>query len=186
MAQPTTDRDTPSGLLQAWTTFSTSWQKRKAQTPMYLRLGMSFSELLATSSAMAVLAGLIHIVVQNIDETYEIIGRRARSPYAPSNSVLSLITASLLLFVWHVWLGRLSYSAIMEQDVDESGNEKGETTRRISWGRVLGRIVVPMLLLSLGVHFAFQLAQRLITPTPFVTSNVNDAKEIEMELKSII
>jgi hypothetical protein len=143
---------------------------------------MRLLEVVALAAAMFIVPASIHYVVQSIDETYEILGRRARSPYAPPTSVVSIAIANVLLVAWHVCLGRLSYSAIMEES-DEGDIKKEETKpRRVYWGRVLGRIVVPMLLLSLGVHFVYQLAQRLSTPAPFITPNVIDAKEVEREL----
>lgn len=78
----------------------------------------------------------------------------------------------VLLVGWHIWLGRLSYKTIVEDD------GKVES----SWGRILGRIVVPLLLLSFGVYFGIQVFGRMVSPIPYVTGNVNDAKEVEREL----
>jgi hypothetical protein len=44
-----------------------------------------------------------------------------------------------------VWLGRLSYKTVVE----------GRKVGQVSWGRVLGRVVVPAVVLVLGIEFAW-------------------------------
>jgi hypothetical protein len=104
---------------------------------------------------MYIVPTLIHSTVQSLDEVYELLGRRARSPYALS----SILIASVLLVAWHVWIGRLSYKTVVE------GSKRGSG---VSWGRVLGRVVVPVVLVVFGVDFAYGLSGRLL----------GDAKEL--------
>ncbi|KAH7084272.1 hypothetical protein FB567DRAFT_78585 [Paraphoma chrysanthemicola] len=169
-----------SASLSTLTSGINRWQHRKNTSGIPLRLSMRLLEVIALAASMFVLPAGVHYIVQVFDETYEIVGRRARSPYDASLSGISIAIAGLLSLAWHLWLGRLSYTAIMEeQRVVSNGDEQ---TRKISWGRILGRIVIPTALLSLGVHFTIQFVQR-IGMGPFVTSNVIDAKEVEMDLK---
>ena len=83
---------------------------------------------------------------------------------------MSVLLAVVLLAAWHAVLGKLSYKIV-----------EGER-RRNAWARFLGRIIIPLLLVSFAVHFAGQVVGRLARPAPFVTGNVNDGKEIEREL----
>jgi hypothetical protein len=166
-----------SGPLRTLENLSSSWQHRKQHAAIPQRLSMRFLEVIALVGAMFIVPTGIHRAVQGVDEVYELVGRRARSPYGSSSSWMSVIAAAILLMGWHVWLGRLSYKAIME---DESEVSK---QRRSSWGRILGRIVVPLLLLSFGVHFLYQLFDKFAHPAPFITPNVNDGREIEWELE---
>jgi len=48
---------------------------------------------------------------------------------------------------------------------------------RISWGRVLSRIVIPCLLLILGSHFILQIITRIRDPRPRITLNTVDMQE---------
>ncbi|KAH7071975.1 hypothetical protein BKA63DRAFT_378580, partial [Paraphoma chrysanthemicola] len=127
------------------------WQHCKSISGIPLRLSMRLLEVIALAASMFVLPAGIHYIVQVFDETYEIVGRRARSPYDVPFSGVSIAIAGLISLAWHLWLGRLSYSAIVEEQRD-AGNGDAKT-RKISWGRILGRIVIPIALLSLGVHF---------------------------------
>jgi len=116
-----------------------------------MRLSMRFLESSTLAATMLFVPALMHRIVQSLDNVYELLGRRARSPYEPVVPWTSLFIATFLLLGWHVWLGRLSYKTVVE-----GSGGKG----KVSWGRVLGRIVVPFLLLSLWVQFVWQLCYK--------------------------
>lgn len=73
-------------------------------------------------------------------------------------------------------MGRLCYGVDLE--------EKGKTTQRptgvvgekeqrgVSWGRILGRIVIPLSLIVLTGHFALEFARRVSNPMPIITTTI--------------
>jgi hypothetical protein len=126
---------------------------------------MRVLEIIALAAAMFIVPTLIHQGVKSLDDVYELLGRRARSPYEPAIPWTSVVVAISILVVWHVWLGRMSYKTVVEGKRD--GGMDG-----ISWGRVLGRIVIPFLLVVFGVQFAHQLFVRVTSPAPLVKGNV--------------
>jgi len=166
-----------SDLLKTLENLSSSWQRRKQHAAVPQQLGMRVFEIIALAGAIFIVAAAVHRIVQSIDAVYELMGRRARSPYASSSPWMSVMVAIVLLTAWHVWLGRLSYKAILKDESDVSNQ------RRSSWGRILGRIVVPLLLLSFGVHFLYGLFDSFTHPMPFVIPNINDGNEIEREIE---
>lgn len=129
---------------------------------MLLRLSMRLLELLALSAAMFLLPFAIHSTVQCFDHLHEFMSRRAQSPYA-SVSWGSIGFALLVLVGWHVALGRVGYWVVP----DATGG-KGTGTGGVTWGRVLGRIVIPLGLGVLGVQFLVQVWGRRESPMPFV------------------
>jgi len=177
---------TPSSAnpINALDSLTSNWDTRRHNASPIARLGMRILEVIALAATMFIVPRLIHHGVQCFDEVYEVLGRRARSPYAPSLPIASFAIAGVLMVVWHVWLGRLSYSAIMEDGAGQTKQIKTQSAsqRRVSWGRILGRIVIPLVLLSLAVKFSFQLVQRLANPLPWITPNVNDAMEVQREI----
>ncbi|KAF1912985.1 hypothetical protein BDU57DRAFT_521617 [Ampelomyces quisqualis] len=102
-------------------------------------------KLLALTTAIYILPTAMHTITTSLSDLYDLVGRRARSPYAPDAPLASVIGAGVMLLAWHVWLGRLSYVGIMEGTKRHGG---------MSWGRLLGRIVLPGVLLVTGVVFA--------------------------------
>lgn len=134
-----------------------SYQKHKSTASLPLRLSMRFLEVSTLAATMLIVPALIHRIVRSLDDVYELLGRRARSPYEPVVPWTSLFIATVLLVGWHVWLGRLSYKTVVE-----GSGGKG----RVSWGRVLGRIVVPILLLLLWLQFVWELCHKLSCPAP--------------------
>jgi hypothetical protein len=174
MSSTASPQEPRSGPLRTLENLSSSWQQRKQYAAIPQRLVMRLLEVIALAGAMFIVPTSIHRAVQSVDEVYELLGRRARSPYGSSSSWMSVIVAAVLLTGWHVWLGRLSHKAILE---DES--EVSKERRSSSWGRILGRIVVPLLLLSFGVHFSYQLLDKFVHPAPFITPNVNGGREIQ-------
>src|SRR3954462_2044731 len=92
-------------------------------TPSLPRILTLPLKLLALTAAMYILPTLMHTITQSLSELYDLLGRRARSPYELDVPWVSVAVAGVVLVAWHVWLGRLSYIGIME-------GSKGE---RVSW-----------------------------------------------------
>jgi hypothetical protein len=153
----------PMKTLDSW---STMWQNHRTNATLPQRFGMRVLEVIALAAAMFIVPTSIHRVVQSFDKVHELLGRRARSPYSPAIPWTSVIISTVLLTGWHLWLGRLSYKTIVESNADTGS--KG----RASWGRVLGRIIMPLLLLSFGLQFAYLLLEKVTKPVPIVTGNV--------------
>jgi hypothetical protein len=59
----------------------------------------------------------------------------------------------------------------------EALEERKSQEARISWGRILSRLVVPCLLLTLGSHFVFQIFTRIKDPRPRIIPNTVDMQE---------
>jgi hypothetical protein len=147
--------------LTAMDHLATQWHHSRQTTILPLRLAMRVLEIVALAAAMFIVPTFIHQGVKSLDDVYELLGRRARSPYEPAVPWTSVLIAVLVMTGWHVWLGRLSYKTVVEG--------KGDG---VSWGRVLGRIVIPFLLVVFGVQFAHQLFVRVTSPAPLVKENV--------------
>jgi hypothetical protein len=96
-------------------------------------------QTLLLAAALYLIPTSIHHIVLSLDTIHELLGRRARSPYAPD------IPWTSVLIAWHVWLGRMSYKA--------SGKGAG------AWGKVLGRIVVPGAVIMFGVLFGWKVVR---------------------------
>ena len=129
----------------------------------------------------------MHCGVQGLDEIYELLDRRAQSPYV-TISWMSIVVAAVILLGWHIWLGRLSYRTDLEAasipldtasttEEKEHLKEKRVQEKRISWGRILSRLVIPCLLLTLGSHFLFEISTRFKDPRPQITPNTVDMQE---------
>jgi hypothetical protein len=165
-SSPIHQREASSGPMRTLDSLSTSWQHYRNTAAISQRLGMRVLEVIALAAAMFIIPMFIHQVVRSFDDVYELLGRRARSPYSPAIPWRSVFVASVLLAGWHLWLGRLSYKTIVESNGDAGGK------KRVSWGRVLGRIVLPLLLLSFGLQFAYLLSDRVTRPAPIITANL--------------
>lgn len=163
------------------------WHVRKAETTFLKRLSMRGLEVVALAAAMLLVPLTMHRAVQGLDEIYELLGRRAQSPYA-TTSWMSIAAAATMLLGWHIWLGRLSYRTILEAtsipletasttEEKEYLKEKKAQEERISWGRILSRLVIPCLLLTLGSHFVFEIFTRIKDPRPRITLNTVDVQE---------
>jgi hypothetical protein len=164
----------------------TNWHVYKRETTFLKRLGMRSLELVAFAAAMLIVPATIHQGVRSLDELYELLERRARSPYIRV-SWIGVVVAVVLMLGWHVWLGRLGYRTILESTFEKLegqqstvSNEAERARRReeaVSWGRVLGRIVVPFLLLLHGLQFAWKIGQGLVTPKSLVVGNTVNMQE---------
>ncbi|KAI4958375.1 hypothetical protein J4E86_003975 [Alternaria arbusti] len=149
-------------------------------------------EVVALAAAMLFVPLTMHRAVQGLDEIYELLGRRAQSPYA-TTSWMSIAAAATMLLGWHIWLGRLSYRTILEAgsiplettsttEEKEYLKEKKVQEERILWGRIFSRLVIPCLLLTLGSHFVFEIFTRIKDPRPRITLNTVDMQEATGQL----
>jgi hypothetical protein len=180
-------------------THLSQWHVNKRETTFLKRLGMRMLEIVGVAMAMFTLPWLMQRVVQDMDEVYELLGRRAQSSHT-SMSWISLILAMLLLLGSHVCLARLSYQTVLESTTTNSGENSSDIStttttiapaagakgsgHRISWARILSRIVIPSLLLGLGLHFSYDVAQRIRNPNPPITKNTVDMQEAMAQLYS--
>ncbi|KAF2127622.1 hypothetical protein P153DRAFT_294677 [Dothidotthia symphoricarpi CBS 119687] len=147
------------------------WHVKRRDASLVKRLGMRCLETLFVAAAMYILPTLIHGIVQSFDHLYELMGRRAPSPFINSTSWWNIVVAMTLLLNWHIWLGRLSYQVELKNTKDRS-----------SWGRILGQVGIPLLLLVLGSHSVYQVIGRLGSPLPFVgMGNVEGNSRLETE-----
>jgi membrane protease YdiL (CAAX protease family) len=120
----------------------------KPPVPLFSRLALPILKFFLLTASLYIVPTLIHTAVRALDSLYEILGRRSRSPYTLS----TILAASALLVAWHVWVGRLSYKTIVE------GKRRGG----VSWGRVLGRVIVPGVLVIFGLGFVGEVAGRVL------------------------
>ena len=168
-------RPSSNGLESLYST----WNIKKRQANLPSRIGMFGVEALALAVPMYIIPTMIQHFVHSVDEVYELLGRRARSPYK-TVSWISVILATALLACWHVWLGRLSYKTMVEEesslDFKHKGAMKGVGGAGTSWSRILGRIVVPLFLFAFTVQFAYHILYRYTYPAPLITANTMDGK----------
>ncbi|KAF2849503.1 hypothetical protein T440DRAFT_480030 [Plenodomus tracheiphilus IPT5] len=153
--------------LTTLTTLQTSWHTTKRSSPLLARLGMRGAEILALAVIMLIVPLMIQSLVLCFGQLYEVVGRRARSPYTGS-SWGSVDIAMGLMVGWVGVLGWLGYRVDFE-----GGRVGGEKEgRSVSWGRVVGRIGIPLLLIVLMGHFAVMVLRRVVDPLPFVMGDV--------------
>jgi hypothetical protein len=117
-------------------------------SPLLTRLALPILKFLALTLALYIVPTLIHTAVRSLDALYELLGRRSSSPYTLS----VILAASALLVAWHVWVGRLSYKTVV----------KGKRRSDVSWGRVLGRVIVPGALVVFGLGLMGEVAGRVL------------------------
>ncbi|KAF1850797.1 uncharacterized protein K460DRAFT_400835 [Cucurbitaria berberidis CBS 394.84] len=171
-----------------------TWHIHKQEANAGKRLGMRSLELLAVTGAMFVVPSVIQRLVHSLDDVYELLGRRARSPYA-TISWTGVIVALLLLLAWHVWLGRLSYRVVLEDGPARRAGERSSArderveqntaSGRVKWGRVLGRVVIPLLLVVFAVHFVYQLLHIVTKPAPLITANTGGIDEVRNPINGL-
>jgi hypothetical protein len=125
--------------------------------------------------AMLLVPRMMHALVLCLDDLYEMLGRRAASPW--EMQVLSgkgIVLGLVVMIVMHHVLVRLSYCAILDED--GSTGEKGKQTAvqdPITWERVLMRIIVPLLLYG-GLLLMFSRLWRLGGKRELIRANTVD------------
>ena len=111
-------------------------------------LSLLFLKIAGVALAMLLLPRTMQMGVQCVDEMYETLGRRARSPWKTDTGGFGVIWGVILMLVLHGALWRVSYGCVLDErgrDVQEDGSDD-QKNRGVTWGRVLVRIVVPVLL----------------------------------------
>ena len=103
---------------------------------------------------MFLVSRTIHGIVHDFDILQEITGRRARSPFEPHvRWGRGVIVALGLLILWHEVLRRLSYRIVSKDNADgnavvkKTEQEEKRALLDMSWEIVLGRVIIPGLLL---------------------------------------
>ncbi|KAJ4984596.1 hypothetical protein SVAN01_09918 [Stagonosporopsis vannaccii] len=117
------------------------------------RLSVLLLKITGTAVAMLLLPRTIQIGVQCLDDVYEAMGRRARSPWETQVLWGKGVMAGLaIMFVLHDLLRRISQNVILDEDVEDEQAEQIGTRNRtwrgweITWERVLMQVIVPLLL----------------------------------------
>lgn len=152
--------------------FQSHWHTTKGSSPLLKRLAMRSLEVIALAAAMLVIPFTIHSGMLCFDAFHEFLGRRARSPYS-ATSWGSVVGAVVMMAGWTLGLGRLGYL------VDGGAMVGTKVQRHISWGRILGRIVIPLLLVALTGNLALEFWRRVAKPMPFVTANIVGRPDVE-------
>jgi len=164
----------PTPVL-AFRIFHGHWNTAKRSSPLLKRLVMRCLEVIALAAVMLVIPFAIHGAMLCFDDFDDFLGRRARSPYSQI-SWISVVGAMTMVAAWTLVLGRLGYLVdveVGEERVQCTGGASGrKTQRRVSWGRVLGRISIPLILVTLTGHLALDFLRRVAEPMPYITANV--------------
>ncbi|KAF2800984.1 hypothetical protein K505DRAFT_355234 [Melanomma pulvis-pyrius CBS 109.77] len=138
--------------------------------PSAVPLGLLYRplKLVVQAGAFVFASKFIHQLVQCLDEIYDATGRRSRSKFEKVQWG-RVVLGVLLLAGWQVWLARLSGMVVVEEgrgggQGDDRGLEKQreEFTTGVSWGRILGRILVPAFLVCSAAIWFIRLAGRLL------------------------
>lgn len=115
----------------------------------------------------------IHKTVQSVDTLYDLLDRRARSPYEAPISFASMLIAGGLIMGWHVCLAVLGYVAVDDEDGQgERGKRKGSGEGvGWNWDRILGKVVIPFGLLVLGIQFGWEIIGKFMEPGDLAVGN---------------
>lgn len=103
----------------------------------------------------------IHLIVQCMSDLYELLGRRARSPWETQSLWDNGALAALaFMIVLHDLLFRISYNVILNEDLEKEwarqkkyGNRTWKE-RKVTWERILVRMVIPVLIYR-GLYLMF-------------------------------
>ncbi|KAJ4289036.1 hypothetical protein N0V90_011378 [Kalmusia sp. IMI 367209] len=131
------------------------WRLARSNAHFAQRTAMRLLELCLAALALVVVPSTIQFFVRSLDTLYEVVGRRARSTF-DELAWSSLVVGGGALVAWHAVLVALSYKAIIEKSVER---KKGYT-----WGKILGRVLVPAYLVVALVGLFSTLASRIATP----------------------
>lgn len=137
------------------------------------RLSLLILRIVGTATAMLLLPRTIHLGVQCLDDMYEMLSRRARSPWETQVLWGNGVMAGLaIMFVLIDLLRRISYGIILNEDDDEEreGN-KLWLGREVSWEKVLMRVILPVLLVQGLCLVAWRVSQERNTYKELVTAN---------------
>ncbi|PSN71529.1 hypothetical protein BS50DRAFT_631469 [Corynespora cassiicola Philippines] len=141
--------------------------------------------LVFQSLAMYIVPKTIHGSVQCIGAIEELLGRRARSKF-DRIPWMQISVGVLLLFAWQIVLIRVSYQAVLDEPLLPENEEQStnvhvqekaverkaeEADKTISWGRVLGRLVVPGFIFIFLTIWGIRIALMAINPKPLMVEN---------------
>lgn len=118
------------------------------------RLSYLFVKTVGVALAMLLIPRMLHVGVQCFDELYEVLGRRARSPWEPRMlGGHGVVAGIVVMLVLHVALWRVCYGVILDEGEgprvrvrvgkEDSSQKIEEGT---SWERVLVRVIIPVLM----------------------------------------
>ncbi|KAF1930176.1 uncharacterized protein M421DRAFT_3921 [Didymella exigua CBS 183.55] len=112
------------------------------------RLTTLIVKVIGTALAVFLVPRTIHVLVLCLDGLYEMLGRRAASPWElQSFSGFGAVVGLLIMAVLHHLLFLIGYGAIFDEDLSgpyKEGAEKGK--RGVTWERVLMRVIIPLFL----------------------------------------
>ena len=116
------------------------------------------------------------MLVLCLDDLYEMLGRRAASPWEKQAlSGNGMVIGLVVMIVLHIGLMRLSYCTILDEDLGSISEEgKGAALQKpITWERVLMRIIFPLLSCG-GLFLTFWSLWRLGGKTELIRANTVD------------
>ncbi|KAF1974932.1 hypothetical protein BU23DRAFT_423678, partial [Bimuria novae-zelandiae CBS 107.79] len=111
-------------------------------------------QLCALSLALYIVPAAIQHVVISLSAFYELLGRRARTPFDEVGFARVALGAAVLV-VWHAVLITVSYS---------SARANGGHAKHEVWSRVLSRVLVPAYLVGALGAFGYALVSRIAGP----------------------
>lgn len=128
------------------------------------RLSITVLKIFLMAIVMFLVPRTIHSIVHNFDILQEITGRRARSPFELYvRWGRSVIVALGLLVTWHEVLRRLSYRIVSKDNGGDAFVKTGREEKRgllnVSWGTVLGRVIIPGMLLGFLVPLVWRVVK---------------------------
>ena len=145
------------------TTLSTEREPGSILTILFWNLATFMTQ----TFSFVFLSKAVHYFVQCLDEIYDVTGRKSRSKFEGVKLGRIVLGVGLLLG-WHVWIVRLSVvstSALDEGGKEEGARDEGDERgirKRVSWGRILGRVLVPAFLVLSSTLWSIQLASQLL------------------------
>lgn len=126
-----------------------------------MRLSIFVVKVTGTALAMFLVPRLIHVLVCSLDDLYEMIGRRAVSPWeTQSSSGHGVLVGLVAMAVMHHLLSRIGYGAIFNKDLSDSKKPGARKEEGLTWEKVLMRVIIPVLLYGGLCATAWSLWQR--------------------------
>ncbi|KAJ8117011.1 hypothetical protein OPT61_g1696 [Boeremia exigua] len=128
-------------------------------TSVTARLSIILLKVIGTAVAMILLPRTIHISVQCLDSLYELLGRRARSPWDTDDPWgYGALAGLAIMVVLHDLLRRISYNVVLSENVE--AEQTGEEHRvngmwkpwKETWEKSLMRVLLPVLIYG-GLYF---------------------------------
>lgn len=144
-------------------------------------LSILLFKIVATAMAMIIVPRTIHIIVQCFDDLYEMLGRRARSPWETQTLWgYGAFAALVIMLFLHDTFSRLSSNVILNEDLEKEWarqNKYGNRSwkeRKVTWERILVKMVIPMLVMGFFVSMAWGVIWAV---EEFVTANTVDLED---------